>query len=176
MGRTFSLCGQGTRENDGSWGRGDQARTIIGASGIQFQCLNLREGGLSGLFSTMTGAMSISIPAPARGATRGKSSHRAPELFQFPPLREGRQQLRLEATPDAQFQFPPLREGRRRDQRTEKHFNSRPCERGDRADAPGHNVSQISIPAPARGATAQHLHIVEVLTDFNSRPCERGDV
>ena len=57
------------------------------------------------------------------------------------------------------FQFTPLREGRRT--RTcpaswGQNFNSRPCERGDQ---PGHHVLgyefQISIHAPARGATAK---------------------
>ena len=55
-------------------------------------------------------------------------------------------------------------------------FNSRPCERGD--IVPGVWVfgwRDISIPAPARGATAKDAYGGDQYHDFNSRPCERGD-
>ena len=102
------------------------------------------------------------------------------EIFQFPPLREGRRwtpQRRLPPLPisipapargatanfftpssTVLFQFPPLREGRRLFPylcpQTYFYFNSRPCARGDR-------------PRPARRSRRN---------DFNSRPCARGDI
>ena len=121
----------------------------------------------------------ISIPAPARGATGPAGSvGRFAIIFQFPPLREGRPSGVTYAVCSLKFQFPPLREGRRG--ATVKiddiiHFNSRPCARGDkyeiekikniyyfnsrpcaRGDVPhqeSDNNYSISIPAPARGAT-----------------------
>ena len=75
-------------------------------------------------------------------------------------------------------------------------FNSRPCERGDGEQHLRRAAGEISIPAPARGATPpaappagggkfqfpplregrRHVHLHGHLRrDFNSRPCERGD-
>ena len=78
------------------------------------------------------------------------------------------------------FQFPPLREGRPMQavcaQQLARHFNSRPCERGDRRERRALAwMRSISIPAPARGATFPALAAHFVDGDFNSRPCERGD-
>ena len=56
------------------------------------------------------------------------------------------------------FQFPPLREGRR----TTGGVQISPMD--------------ISIPAPARGATAPCAPCRRIHRYFNSRPCERGDV
>ena len=79
--------------------------------------------------------MVISIHAPPRGATTAMHRARSSSLFQFTPLREGRQE-RDESIYDAKaFQFTPLREGRR-------HF-------GGRAEG----SRDISIHAPPRGAT-----------------------
>ena len=78
---------------------------------------------------------SISIPAPARGATPRTIIFQSPNTFQFPPLREGRRVCAIYRTALKLFQFPPLREGR-------------PLESG--VDLPS---LFISIPAPARGAT-----------------------
>ena len=99
-------------------------------------------------------------------------------LFQFTPLREGRLPLKVAKYHDYLFQFTPLREGRPGAftwNRTEKpfqftplregrpytppnrggviNFNSRPCERGDRWMASKQSAANISIHAPARGAT-----------------------
>ena len=59
---------------------------------------------------------------------------------------------------DGKFQFPPLREGRpvwhRLNGRSGLYFNSRPCARGDGASTSILSLEMdISIPAPARGAT-----------------------
>ena len=76
----------------------------------------------------------ISIPAPARGRTRGIPARRRARLFQFPPPRGGE--------PDARSCLCGCRD-----------FNSRPRE-GANPQLFGplpHPV--ISIPAPARGRT-----------------------
>ena len=56
----------------------------------------------------------------------------------------------------AVFQFPPLREGR-------------PTSAWEITQR-----REISIPAPARGATSGDM-LGDLPEDFNSRPCERGD-
>ena len=77
------------------------------------------------------------------------------------------------------FQFTPLREGRRRWGQGRRSrpadFNSRPCERGDTAAAVDQERMNISIHAPARGATPSISSSTASTSDFNSRPCERGD-
>ena len=120
----------------------------------------------------------ISIHAPPRGATRRGSKNIsrqsyfnsrpsargdsafslgfARRLFQFTPLREGRQST-SPIQSSLTFQFTPLREGRPRSSgRTRwqsSYFNSRPSARGD------------SVRALENLLT---LH-------FNSRPSARGD-
>ena len=64
---------------------------------------------------------------------RAPSTTRA-TLFQFPPLREGRQVLSRDNRARDVFQFPPLREGRLKAVyriACPVNFNSRPCARGD---------------------------------------------
>ena len=77
------------------------------------------------------------------------------------------------------FQFTPLREGRpdivSRYRRYGTYFNSRPCERGDPILRSDQDRKQISIHAPARGATHKYYFASIFAADFNSRPCERGD-
>ena len=83
--------------------------------------------------------MDISIPAPARGATHSRPYTKAAALFQFPPLREGRQALPFVSACSFVFQFPPLREGRRMYLAMifqQIYFNSRPCARGDVIPSP----------------------------------------
>ena len=121
----------------------------------------------------------ISIPAPARGATKYEiekikniyyfnsrpcargDGHKiyipSQDTFQFPPLREGRHEGSEVYATNSRFQFPPLREGRQK--RTEKkrkdlQFQFPPLREG-RPDVFHDNYLQyaISIPAPARGAT-----------------------
>ena len=123
--------------------------------------------------------LQISIHAPPRGATMPGFASGSPCLFQFTPLREGRQfvtpgftgvPISIHAPPRGAtgacasllvrvvaFQFTPLREGRRC-RRPRKwfshHFNSRPSARGD---------GETTFCPTSR----QH---------FNSRPSARGDV
>ncbi len=121
----------------------------------------------------------ISIHAPPRGAThlrlrqyraknyfnsrpsaRGdppSSTQDAPDyVFQFTPLREGRQPPQLLLPHPQKFQFTPLREGRPpllTFRRGAAHFNSRPSARGDRLRSDTQTYRNISIHAPPRGAT-----------------------
>ena len=64
------------------------------------------------LFSWPFSAFRISIHAPPRGATHPRETFPASRLFQFTPLREGRQKEMLSQTNGILFQFTPLREGR----------------------------------------------------------------
>ena len=78
---------------------------------------------------------SISIPAPARGATLVSISPRRYDLFQFPPPRGGRQTKVIKGKKGEPISIPAPARGA--------------------TDRTGHNlfVHLISIPAPARGAT-----------------------
>ena len=99
----------------------------------------------------------ISIHAPPRGATnRAERRKAARDIFQFTPLREGRQCMAYGVSASAAFQFTPLREGRRRrslQSGSKTNFNSRPSARGDC------NMAGINTPDD----------------NFNSRPSARGD-
>ena len=123
----------------------------------------------------------ISIHAPPRGATlyaEGadpnedvfqftplREGRQAPapapapaqtQAFQFTPLREGRQRALARLLRRTIFQFTPLREGRRNvscNRNWKLYFNSRPSARGD-------CCFQIGKPG---------------IDNFNSRPSARGD-
>mgnify|MGYP001059828608 CR=1 FL=1 len=121
-------------------------------------------------------------------------------LFQFTPLREGRQKYKEKIGMQKIFQFTPLREGRRRSGwRTTPlccDFNSRPSARGDLNRQCGRMTRLISIHAPPRGATiviaeGTHEDAISIHAPprgatagsacnvsrhhFNSRPSARGD-
>ena len=77
--------------------------------------------------------------------------------FQFTPLREGRRIVKNNNLKIPKFQFTPLREGRLRIAITPffaVYFNSRPSARGDLQRRNRHARIAISIHAPPRGATA----------------------
>ena len=79
-------------------------------------------------------------------------------LFQFTPLREGRQSANVSVQVINQFQFTPLREGRQprnRQARCSAHFNSRSSARGDLSEYRVRRILIISIHAPPRGATCR---------------------
>ena len=92
-----------------------------------------------------------------RGDSRSLFRYQNSAIFQFPPLREGRR-----AGPDgyvagySDFNSRPCERG---DVHCKIHiamqiyFNSRPCERGDNMLFSTIETFNISIPAPARGAT-----------------------
>ena len=122
---------------------------------FSFQFPPLREGRQPVVRHALDG-FPISIPAPARGATRPTTAIRTVITISIPAPARGATRWIPPPQPISLFQFPPLREGRRPEQLFSKaqiHFNSRPCARGD-ASAP---------------YTAQRSSY------FNSRPCARGD-
>ena len=101
--------------------------------------------------------LEISIHAPPRGATFASMHGRLQKrLFQFTPLREGRQPTRCYWRYCKRFQFTPLREGRRM------------------ATSKGAVLYLISIHAPPRGATNAGRNQA-AKCNFNSRPSARGD-
>ena len=74
-------------------------------------------------------------------------------------------------------QFTPLRKGLRTVESlllSHTYFNSRPCERGFVSIKKFGQTPQISIHAPARGASSCRAYIKVHEDNFNSRPCERG--
>ena len=99
----------------------------------------------------------ISIHAPPRGATLyAEGADPNEDVFQFTPLREGRQAPAPAPAQTQAFQFTPLREGRRNvscNRNWKLYFNSRPSARGD-------CCFQIGKPG---------------IDNFNSRPSARGD-
>ena len=107
--------------------------------------------------SAITGLPYISIHAPPRGATPpAQPQIRTACVFQFTPLREGRQVYKSHGF------------GR-------TYFNSRPSARGDSPGRGYQLLINISIHAPPRGATAGCITVVAVSSNFNSRPSARGD-
>ena len=99
----------------------------------------------------------ISIRAPARGATVWTSPRSTGCVFQFAPPRGGRPKFRP---------FPECL----------INFNSRPREGGDLLRHLFHRRLQISIRAPARGATGYVRRRGHSRYYFNSRPREGGDM
>ena len=98
----------------------------------------------------------ISIHAPARGATPGSISLIGDGGFQFTPLREGRPTFFAKLRLYYLFQFTPLREGRRRS----TSFLVSP--------------KDISIHAPARGATQYSFAGLKDVYEFQFTPLREG--
>ena len=100
----------------------------------------------------------ISIHAPPRGATWRWSPPPSALVFQFTPLREGRQHLRRHYKKSFAISIhaPP---------------------RGATAAAQSAcSAATISIHAPPRGATHNQICVLARHGHFNSRPSARGDV
>ena len=145
--------------------------------------------------------MSITIHAPAGGATKRACTRACGLIFQFTPLREGRlNPVRLPglgvsisihapaggATVPANllrghktnFNSRPCGRGDRGYLYAVYHrsyFNSRPCGRGDFYLCGISGSFCISIHAPAGGATLIQRTSSTPKINFNSRPCGRGD-
>ena len=132
-------------------GSGSQYVTFV------FQFSPLREG-RQRLFRALDLGDSISILAPARGATKMLNTICIEgRLFQFSPLREGR--------PGNSGALPGIVD-----------FNSRPCERGDTQIFISSHTRLIFQFSPLR--EGRRLAATVPLRQwfyFNSRPCERGD-
>ena len=128
-------------------------------------------------------AVSISIHAPPRGATRQHEQSFPSTLFQFTPLREGRRKCQMlinpveisihapprgathwraeRKAPCRSFQFTPLREGRRGSVSLigqPNSFQFTPLREGRLAFIWLRERHLISIHAPPRGATFSLVH------------------
>ena len=114
-----------------------------------------REGGdNTDLVSKQT--LQISIRAPARGATRSGNNNLDFRLFQFAPPRGGRQSVLSAPVELRHFNSRPREGGDKKSKipsRSPMYFNSRPREGGDKLTKEVTNTDEISIRAPARGAT-----------------------
>ena len=96
-------------------------------------------------------------PRPcARGDVQSDIVFYACFWFQSTPLREGRPTCTPGLFRLVLFQSTPLREGRRTAPFTSSLktcFNPRPCARGDECEKAADHATEVSIHAPARGAT-----------------------
>ena len=103
--------------------------------------------------------VSISIPAPARGATRDRQeASPAHTQFQFPPPRGGRPKAAVLVNLVGVISIPAPARGA-----TDAHLRHV-------------QKSFISIPAPARGATRSRRRLPRAQVYFNSRPRAGGDL
>ena len=145
---------------------------------------------------------SISIHAPAKGATQRKNCvDEDLPYFNSRPREGGDGEFVLLKGRCPSFQFTPPRRGRRRGRTLSEpalHFNSRPREGGDVMpldagtklrifqftpprrgrlgfDDPIGVWGEISIHAPAKGATRRAATDRTLPANFNSRPREGGD-
>ena len=144
--------------------------------------------------------VSISIHAPAQGATQTGQTRGLRALFQFTPPRRGRLKRRIITIPPknfnsrpraggdrhhrvrvylaSQFQFTPPRRGRLVGLAFEfitYLFQFTPPRRGRLAENARLQNSLISIHAPAQGATCYIPKIPKHIHNFNSRPRAGGD-
>jgi len=97
-------------------------------------------------------------------------------MFQSTPLREGRRYWNHPIAPICTFQSTPLREGRQITVPIDAasfSFNPRPCARGDARDGLSGATREVSIHAPARGATLSSGRW-ELLMPFQSTPLREG--
>ena len=98
-------------------------------------------------------------------------------LFQFTPLREGRQPAPVpSAAPPYHFNSRPCGRGDAMAGRytsSMKYFNSRPCGRGDPMRNKNGYIIYISIHAPAGGATEDNYE-TEAASKFQFTPLREG--
>ena len=144
-----------------------------------FQSTPPREGRRHG-DGVVEAPYAVSIHAPARGATSTWSTS-APgwSTFQSTPLREGRQAVLKLMLTKREFQSTPLSEGRpglSLPSGGPFAFQSTPLREGRPAEGEsGPERLQVSIHAPARGATTRSSSVSPSHRSFNPRPCARGD-
>ena len=145
-------------------------------------------------------AVSISIHAPPRGATRQHEQSFPSTLFQFTPLREGRRKCQMLINPvEISIHAPPRGATHWRAERKApcRSFQFTPLREGRLAFIWLRERHLISIHAPPRGATFSLVHCSSphvfqftplregrrlyrkgncYFDDFNSRPSARGDL
>ena len=101
------------------------------------------------------------------------------EVFRSTPLREGRHDPMAELDYARQFRSTPLREGRPSASSaidTPERFRSTPLREGRRDHLRSlWSCFDVSIHAPARGATTRTSKGTTAMTSFDPRPCARGD-
>ena len=198
--RSVSCSGSRADFNSRPCERGDDMYKVRKPSIVQFQFPPLREGRLSIKRLRKKGHIfqfpplregrpwfhflsictpSISIPAPARGATgREKPRNGCGCNFNSRPCERGDALTQYKQARNL-FQFPPLREGRPAFCAAIAHqsdFNSRPCERGDGRGSPAPGRRPYFNSRPCERGDVRHHADDDLLQYFNSRPCERGDV
>ncbi len=122
----------------------------------------------------------VSIHAPARGATRPPKRRRRSYCCFNPRPRAGGDGLgSMHRTWSDGFQSTPPRGGRRYVRRAHSHdiqsFNPRPRAGGDVGSACAPRRQDVSIHAPARGATAGPASRRSAWRCFNPRPRAGGD-
>ena len=138
---------------------GRPAGRVEHSQSLQFQFTPLREGRLRSAAPTSTVSYFNSRPC-GRGDWVSAAAKPVPTVFQFTPLREGRLFRSGVCQSNDLFQFTPLREGRRPSLSMRippTYFNSRPCGRGDAQPSQRTAPKQISIHAPAGGATCRSV-------------------
>ncbi len=114
-----------------------------------------RAGGDWAAFKPSCG-QSVSIHAPARGATGARRASARLEMFQSTPPRGGRQhrQISNRYVGDVSIHAPARgATPHLRRQGTDRGFNPRPRAGGDGSASTGFTPGHVSIHAPARGAT-----------------------
>ena len=180
--------------------RGATARTAKSATPCVFQFTPLREGRLF-LLRIFVICNLISIHAPPRGATKPACPHgcrpahfnsrpsargdhmellrgEQSRVFQFTPLREGRQHGVPKSSLSELFQFTPLREGRRTRiaiPAVRSNFNSRPSARGDKGGQRQGGGDRFQFTPLREGRLCRKGTFWGAVRYFNSRPSARGD-
>ncbi len=135
--------------------RGRLIARYIGIVNREFQSTPPRRGRL-GVPLNLAASTDVSIHAPAQGATHGRDNEVAIVLFQSTPPRRGR----------------PT--GVRRS-RLMVSFNPRPRAGGDSIPQMRDRGANVSIHAPAQGATGCSGALLPVDYCFNPRPRAGGD-
>ena len=160
-------------------GRGD-GLLVCGAVGRYLISIHAPAGGATAPFYAQLEQMLISIHAPAGGATLYSSvCHRGTKISIHAPAGGATLREKVAKFLDTIFQFTPLREGRQVQAgkgKSPHHLNTRPCGRGDNCGQYAECAyCRISIHAPAGGATLPDVRPAPGRAYFNSRPCGRGD-
>ena len=121
----------------------------------------------------------ISIHAPARGATgKHRPNSRRAENFNSRPCERGDNFKSMLTAMGYKFQFTPLREGRRNNAAAAGAFNQisihAPARGATNAAKQQQRKQKISIHAPARGATPAGRVLVLILLEFQFTPLREG--
>ena len=134
--------------------RGDLRYGIDGCSLVMFQSTPLREGRLRQYRRLYRQGLFQSTPL-REGRPMQTSAQRVRDMFQSTPLREGRRDLSLLIL-------------------AKTSFNPRPCARGDAPLRYADPRNDVSIHAPARGATTGAARMWRMSPDVSIHAPARG--